>query len=229
MKNLPYQEVVELLKQIANGDQNAAYFLHAIYKRQILNYVRKQVNNFADAEDIAALTMADAFLKPLDYENKLCEYSTWLCSIANHKIADHRRKRYVDPQYLLSVYGEPLESSTAHAADVAELYLSEEKVKATWELLNILPPAKSEVVRRWVNGESQKTIALTMGIPLGTVKSRLNNAIKLLQAKEERAPSGLDESSRCRNLQYLKNVIGANLTKYMPFYAQKYRMNAAFG
>ncbi len=102
------------------------------------------------------------------------ELGPWLYAIARRQAIDaYRRQRRV-------------EVSDADSLDVVELPPSLEKTWEAWEVrlaLDKLPDDEQEVVRlAWFDGLSHPEVAERLGIPVGTVKSRMHRAHRRLAA-----------------------------------------------
>jgi RNA polymerase sigma-70 factor (ECF subfamily) len=113
--------------------------------------------------------------------------STWIFTIArNLRIDAFRRERHPefdenDPAFQPEI--EP-------AAD--ERLEGEESARLVRRALTALPPDQAEVLRlAFFEDKSQSTIAAALGLPLGTVKSRMRLAFAKLR--------GVVESSRDRS------------------------------
>jgi RNA polymerase sigma-70 factor (ECF subfamily) len=64
-------------------------------------------------------------------------------------------------------------------------------------VMGVLPPAQLEVMlMRFVDGMDNNTIALALGVPLGTVKTRIHHAVRTLREDPgTRAYFGIDEGA----------------------------------
>jgi len=66
--------------------------------------------------------------------------------------------------------------------NIPEKLVLEKDYKFSEDLLNCLPPEQREVIwLRYVDGLSMKEIADAMKLPIGTIKSRIHNALKVLK------------------------------------------------
>ena len=139
----------------------------------------------ADAEDLVADTIlaALAFL----HVGGVIEYpKTWLANTLMHKYADMCRKRAGAPRIVSLDLVDPDGED-----DLDERYLASEEAAAVRRELNFLAHITRETLMRYyVRGESVKQIAEALGIPEGTVKSRLDagrrQVRKGLEAMEEK-------------------------------------------
>ena len=123
----------------------------------------------ADAEDMVSETIlaALAFL----HRGGVIEYPrTWLANTLMHKCADLARRRCGAPTVISLELCDP-----DGGEDFLEEYLASEEAAAVRRELNYLASITREVLmRHYVRGERIAVIAEVLGIPEGTVKSRLD-------------------------------------------------------
>lgn len=152
------------------------------YQHKIYRYVKRLVGNETDAEDITQ----EVFLKALNSLHGFREESTlqtWLFRIATNLCRDTIRRRQREKGWL------PLWRSTDSeeeegAIDLPDtreeperLLLQEELSKVLHEAIDRLPIAMRQViVLHDIESLSYEEVAQSLGVPVGTVKSRLFHA-----------------------------------------------------
>lgn len=125
MKNLPRNEVKDLLNRIAKGDDTACANLYAAYQPGLFAYVRYRVWSDVGAEEVVLDTLHAAFRKPAAYHG-LSEFSTWVCGIANNKIRDWRRKNVKYTREIGGADTDLFDALQAPAWDVATILAERE-------------------------------------------------------------------------------------------------------
>src|SRR6478752_62672 len=70
------------------------------YSKRLMGFIRKRVNNEADAEDI----MQDVFYQFIGNTQPIEQMTAWLFTVARNKIIDRQRKK--KPEALEDVFGE---------------------------------------------------------------------------------------------------------------------------
>ncbi len=151
----------------------------AAHCRAIERYVFFRINNRQDAEDVlqevysAALAGYDALREP-------AQFKPWLYGIARNKCTDHLRRKYRRNEISLTDAENLTFTPAFHPRDSLVL-----------DTLEQLPPQDQQILRLCYWQElPQKEIAIRLGIPLGTVKSRLHNARERFRAAFPLKPKG---------------------------------------
>lgn len=125
-------------------------------------------NSQADAEDLVGDTMLAAFT--YIHSSKAIEYpKTWLTNTLCHKHNDRLRKKYRSPITVCLDEGYDISDE-----DDSDDYLtSEEAAKVRKELNHLAYITREVLIRFYYGNQSVESIAKGLGIPEGTVKSRL--------------------------------------------------------
>lgn len=125
-------------------------------------------NSQADAEDLVGDTMLAAFTYM--HSNKTIEYpKTWLTNTLCHKHNDRLRKKYRSPITVCLDEGYDISDED----DSGDYLTSEEAAKVRKELNHLAYITREVLIRFYYGNQSVETIAKGLGIPEGTVKSRL--------------------------------------------------------
>ncbi len=155
------------------------------YQHKIYGYVKRLVGNETDAEDITQ----EVFLKALNSLHRFREESslqTWLFRIATNLCRDAHRRRQREKGWL-SLWRQADQQSETEEGGIVDppddrfnpekLLLREELGAMLSEAMEQLPLAMREVfILHDVEQMPYEEIAQALGVPLGTVKSRLFHA-----------------------------------------------------
>lgn len=172
----------ELLLRIAARDREAFASLFLRVAPVVKAYLMKLGCGAAAAEELAQDVMLTVWRKADQFDPAKAGAMTWIFVIArNRRIDSLRRERAV------VIYGAELpevaDESVAPPATVMEDAGRDERVR---DALSALSPDQREVVRRsFFSEEPHAAIAEALGLPLGTVKSRLRLAMKKLRDRLE--------------------------------------------
>jgi RNA polymerase sigma-70 factor (ECF subfamily) len=165
-----------LLSGIAAGDQHALVALYERYQRPLFVYLVRLLRDERLAEEVLQDVLLAVWQGAGAYAG-LSRVSTWLFGIAHHQAVQASRRRQlplVSPEEWLELGDE------AQDAERVTLTLAlQEDLEAALERLAPLHRAALELIL--VQGFSYEEAAAIMAVPLGTVKSRVNQARRLMQ------------------------------------------------
>lgn len=168
-----------LVRRAKQGDDEAFRQLFEKYKQQIFNVVLGIVGNVEDAEDITL----ESFLKAWENLKKFrgeASFSTWLHRIAVNTSLNFLRSKKRKPEEVEDFLECLLIEDSS--ANPEEILLNKELAEHIQRAINQLPKKKREVVvRRYIEGDSETTVAKDLGIPVGTVRSIQATAKKKLK------------------------------------------------
>jgi RNA polymerase sigma factor (sigma-70 family) len=156
------------------------------YSRRLLGFIRRRVNNDADAEDI----LQDVFYQFIGNTAPIEQLSAWLFTVARNKITDRQRKKR--PQALEDMYAADDDDVAFDWTEVffdntdnpETEYLRSLFWEALNEALNELPVEQREVfVLNEIDGVPFKTIAEQTGQTVNTLLSRKRYAVLHLRER----------------------------------------------
>jgi len=168
------KEIDPLIERCLRGDQSAWDDVVRLYWRKVFNIAYKFVGRHDEAEDLAQ----DVFLKlfkSLKTFDRRANFSTWLISVSRNLCIDHYRSMRREHD----VVTHDVDTSTlakASAADSPYLLLERrDRVSLLRAALDKLAPTlRTAVMLRDIQELSYQEIADRLGVPEGTVKSRIN-------------------------------------------------------
>ncbi len=170
---------VRLLQQMGNGDRDAFRTLYQRYANAVYSMALRITRD----PDLAEEVTQDVFMKLWNkhdmYNQNRGRFSTWLLSVTRFAAID--RLRYEKRRF--QAVGEALEGPTSQEVHTAqanhELW---ERGQHLRMLLERLPPEQRQVVElAYFGGFTHRELAERLGLPLGTVKSRLRLALAKLR------------------------------------------------
>ena len=183
----------ELLLGCRRGDEESFDQLFERYRSRLFTFIRRYVRDHQAAEDIFQKTFVRVFTRAGSFRRR-AKVSTWIYTIAANLCRDELKRRKRRRTVSLD---EPLPGQDPGHAWVAALKTADnesdspraaaEKAEhraALWRAVDALPhELRVTLELQTVHGLKYREIAEILGIPLGTVQSRLHNAIKLLRTK----------------------------------------------
>ena len=188
----------ELLTRFCQGQTEAFGALVRRYERELYGYLRRYLGDAEMAEDVFQNTFLQLFVKSNQYETGR-PVRPWLYTIATHQAIDalRRNNRHqalsLDQERQETGEGEihslldRLESASPGPLDRAQAAERRERMRAT---VDQLPDFLRQVlILAYYQGLKYREIADILGIPVGTVKSRLHAALMKLQEAWSRSPT----------------------------------------
>ena len=161
------------------GDTEAFGLLFERHAKAMYNYCFRRLGSWAAAEDILSVVFLEAWRRR---EKELPEDKVlpWLYGIATNVIRNQRRSERRFAAALRRMPEPPPEASFTDRAD--ERLDDETQMRRAHELLGQLPRHEREVFALcdWME-LSYEDAALALGVPLGTVRSRLSRARRRLR------------------------------------------------
>jgi RNA polymerase sigma-70 factor (ECF subfamily) len=154
------------------------------YHHRLIRYLAHLSRNRELAEDLAQETWLRVLERGHQFNGK-SEFATWLYTVARNLMLDHfRRKSTVSLEGLVES-GEHNSLEPVDDAPLAweALAAHEQSEKITAALAGIPGEYREVVVLRFLEGLRLEEIATVIGLPLGTVKSRLYRGLNALLAR----------------------------------------------
>jgi|ERR1700722_5378318 RNA polymerase sigma-70 factor (ECF subfamily) len=158
-------------------DRGAFAALFAHFAPRVKTWLQRSGSDTAQAEEMAQEVMLTVWRKAAQYDPARAAAGAWIFSIARNLRTDTlRRSRLALPQ--LDPSDEPIPTPLADAVIAAE-----ERVQRLRAALDGLPSDQLTLLQlTFFQGRSHNEIAALLGLPLGTVKSRLRLAMSKLRA-----------------------------------------------
>lgn len=167
----------QLLARVGEGDERALAALYSRYGSIVFGFVLARAPDHGVAEEVSADVWLGCWRSARAFRGD-SRVLTWLLGIAKRQIYVHTRRKQL-PQVPLDEEAYELPTDDPNPA---ELVISAEATRALLDSLDALPAELMEVVRlAWVHELPYDDIASVVGVPVGTVKSRISRARRVLQ------------------------------------------------
>ncbi|HEX3241210.1 MAG TPA: sigma-70 family RNA polymerase sigma factor [Solirubrobacterales bacterium] len=173
------RRIAELLR---SGDEGAIALVEARFGRVLGGFLREALPDRSMAEEVMQQVLVEIWRRGPDYDAERASLLTWMMTIARSRAIDERRRRRPEPI-------DPAAIDDGDAAPAAELDQMLERWRLA-ELLDQIPPEEAVALRlRFYDELAQPEISARLGVPLGTVKTRMVRGLARLRgliAEEER-------------------------------------------
>ena len=169
---LKYSEE-ELILLLQSQDQQAFGYLNDNYSAALNGIIYRMVENRELAEDI----LQEAFVKIWNnfssYDTSKGRLFTWMLNITRNLTIDTLRSKGYKKQTKISSD----ENSVGNLSDDGRVAERFDAMGIRKQLANLKPEQRNIIDLAYFNGYTQDEISKEMGIPLGTVKTRMRAAI----------------------------------------------------
>ena len=166
---------IELWERAVGGDPESFGTLFERHARGVYNHCFRRTASWADAEEITSAVFVEAWRRRHEVRPVHQSARPWLLGVANNLLRNHRRSH---GRYLAAVARLPVPGAQPDPADdVAGRLADERRMREVLDLVDQLPPRHQEVLALCAWSElTYPEAAEVLGVPVGTVRSRLARA-----------------------------------------------------
>ncbi|AIQ11703.1 sigma-70 family RNA polymerase sigma factor [Paenibacillus durus] len=175
--NHPKQDS-ELAALVLAGSREAYSELYERTITEVYRTVRFLIGESSDTDDVVQEIYIQAY-RSLGQYDAARPFRSWLMGVAMRQIRAYRRKRWNHIRLIKKA-----QQSIIAAYDFSGEVVDKISYRPLITSVERLPfKLKQVVILHYLNEYSQEEIADALGIPLGTVKSRIHAALKKLRSK----------------------------------------------
>lgn len=171
-----------LVRGLRKQDPKALAALQEQYGGLLLGYLTGVLGDRATAEDVLQVTLLELWQRGPAYDPERASLLTWAMMIARSRALDQLRRRVPephDPATATVLLDRDAAVGAASGGAEADALLEQWQMAA---LLTRLPADEAQMLRmRFHHGMTQREIADRTGVPLGTVKMRMVQALGRLR------------------------------------------------
>ena len=167
---------LELVKRCLGGENPAWEELLRAHTRKVYSICYRFTGRGSDAEDLTQEIFIKIFQTLKSYDAAQGTFSTWLSRVARNHLVDHYRRTRKDriTSSLEDELGHLEEKPSVGMEPVAQVEARERKEMLQGALDRLSPDMREAVILRDFQDLDYEDIALVLGVPEGTVKSRIN-------------------------------------------------------
>jgi RNA polymerase sigma-70 factor (ECF subfamily) len=174
-------DLEELVRGCLENRPGAWEALVDTYAKRIYNMALRFSGNREEAQDLTQEVFVKLWhsLPRYDFHK---DFTAWLLVIARNQLIDEYRKRRQEKSLRQDLDGREVSLPSPDDPE-ASLARSEARVLLEAGLARLSPDMRLTLILRELEGRSYEEMAQVLGLPLGTVKSRVNRArIQLAEA-----------------------------------------------
>jgi RNA polymerase sigma-70 factor (ECF subfamily) len=172
-----------LIRALHRDDPRAIDQVSEVYGPLLRGFLTEALDDRDAVADVLQQTLLDVWRRGHDYDPQRASLATWLLVIARSRAIDHLRRRVP----------EPVDADSLAAIADRDRPDDTGALLERWRMAGMiaaLPRDEAQMLRlRFYEGLSQREIAERTGMPLGTVKMRMIQAldrVRSMLGEEER-------------------------------------------
>lgn len=169
----------QLMACVQQGDETALATLYRRHTALLRTIVCRVINNDADTEDLLQEIFCEVWKQSSHYSEEKGKALGWLVTLARRRAIDKLRKKQAyqraEERLLHETERDPAQESHGVEDDAA----ASDRAEILQRVIGTLPVAQRDALHfAFYKGMSQREIAAHTGIPLGTIKTRLELAVR---------------------------------------------------
>jgi RNA polymerase sigma-70 factor (ECF subfamily) len=194
----------QLVQLVLGGERERFAVLVDRYKRGITNFIGASVRSQADVADLAQETFMRSYAHLGTFNPSLGRFSTWIYHIARNVVRTHLGKALRRPQAQELGEDRTIENALPDLSSEADpaggILRAEAEADVRAALADLPERTRTVLALRYYDNMEYQTIAETMGLSLGNVKTLIHRGKLALAAKMlEREGKALDALTEKRS------------------------------
>lgn len=172
-------ELSEFMSRVVNGDEDAFAALYDATSRSVFGIVLRVLRDRAQAEEVTQEVYVEVWRHASRFDGQQGSASGWLNTIAHRKAVDRVRSTERSTQRDQRHF--EFEATRAEP-DVSDVVVARDDGHRVRAAMQKLPePQRRALELAYFDGRSQREVAEFLQVPLGTVKTRIRDAMKRLR------------------------------------------------
>ncbi len=164
-----------LLQQVAQGDQPAFSDLYDRIAPRVLGLVRRVLIDHAQSEEVTQEVFLEIWQSASRFEPNKGKAMTWILTMARRRAIDRIRSSQAGRDRDTRVGLRDYEPEYDEVAESVEIRVEAEKVDSAMRELSDVQ--RQVISLAYYGGNSHSEIAQTLGVPIGTVKTRMRDGM----------------------------------------------------
>jgi RNA polymerase sigma-70 factor, ECF subfamily len=161
--------LVQCLSRIAAGDRRAFERLYRLASPRVFAVIRRMIWQRQPAEDVLQEAFLTIWRKAAQFDPVTGDAMAWMTTIARHRAIDWLRRADGETRRQTPDI-EPGAGTTGEQSALIS------------ECLDTLPPPQRQaIVLAYYHGMSHAEISRSLGVPIGTIKSRVRRALAAIK------------------------------------------------
>jgi RNA polymerase sigma-70 factor (ECF subfamily) len=167
----------ELVISIKGKDQDAFSYLYDNYAKALFGIIYKIVDDEMEAEDILQNVFIKIWNNFQSYDSSKGRLFTWMLNIARNSAIDSIRSSAKIKNNKIPI----TENTVSHIDQQQQLSIKTDHIGLNVEIAKLREDHRTLIDLAYYEGYTQEQIAMQLDIPLGTVKTKVRQALIILR------------------------------------------------
>lgn len=168
-----------LVRQLAEGDMDAASALYDVHAARVLGVAYRIVRDLGDAEDVVQEVFSQAWRSAQHYNASRGSVAAWLLMMARTRAIDRLRSRRARGDDRREPLADVADADGVSAPD--RMIADADAARVRTALVDLPDEQRRALELAYYDGLTQSEIAAQLRAPLGTVKTRIRTALTTLR------------------------------------------------
>ena len=165
----------ELLPRVAQGDQTAFAELYDQTAPRVLGLVKRLLKDHAQSEEVTQEVFLEIWQNATRFDSTRGSAASWMLTMAHRRAVDRIRASQAGRDRDLKIGVRDLETDFDSVSESVEIRLEHERVSRA--LSRLTEFQRQAVQLAYYGGFSHSEMAEKLGVPIGTVKTRLRDGM----------------------------------------------------
>ncbi|WP_344468254.1 sigma-70 family RNA polymerase sigma factor [Kitasatospora kazusensis] len=168
-------DLEELVAKVAFGDQDAFGHLYDVVAGPVLGLIRRVLRDPAQSEEVAQEVMLEVWRTAARYRPERGAVMAWVMTLAHRRAVDRVRSAQAASDREQRAAAESHLPAYDEVAEQVENRLEREQVRRC--LSGLTEIQRESVTLAYYRGYSYREVAELLGVPLGTIKTRMRDGL----------------------------------------------------
>ncbi|MGV3711561.1 ECF RNA polymerase sigma factor SigK [Pseudolysinimonas sp.] len=164
-----------LLRAVADGDRSAFAEVYDRISSRVMGLVTRLLRDRAQSEEVTQEVFLEIWQQATRFDQNRGSGMAWVLTMAHRRAVDRIRSAQKSHERDVKIGIRDIEREFDGVVETVEIRVENERVKAAMSRLT--PLQREAVVLAYYGGYSHSEMADILGIPLGTVKTRLRDGM----------------------------------------------------
>ena len=178
-RTLPRDLLSAELLRVAAGDSEAFARVYDEVSSRVYGITLRVIGDPHQAEEVAQETLVEVWRTATRFDPSRGSASAWICTMAHHRAVDRVRSSAATRRRDVAWHEQRRDDIEDSTYEAAHAHL---RTRSIFAALMQLPPQQRRAIElAYFGGHTYADVARLMQAPLGTTKTRIRNALRLLR------------------------------------------------